>query len=247
MTQLLVSVRNAAEAAEALRGGADWIDLKEPAHGALGPVFESTASDVVKIVAGRSPVSAACGELLEWKDERRPPSCLVPGVCIAKVGLAGCRHTSWQMHWLAIREHLERLRRQLVAVVYVDDAAADAPRADEVIATAARFGGFVLFDTYDKSAGSILELCSNDHLAAVLQSTRVAGLKNVVAGRISAGDVSQLPLQLIDVIGVRGAACEGGRNGAVSATRVRTLRRAIEASRQTPIESGVFPGPGSIA
>ena len=35
---LLVSVRNAEEAAAALAGGADVIDAKDPAAGALGPV-----------------------------------------------------------------------------------------------------------------------------------------------------------------------------------------------------------------
>ena len=36
MTGLLVSVRDAAEAEAALRGGATLIDVKEPRHGSLG-------------------------------------------------------------------------------------------------------------------------------------------------------------------------------------------------------------------
>ena len=36
--RLLVSVRNSREAIDALAGGADWIDLKEPANGTLGAV-----------------------------------------------------------------------------------------------------------------------------------------------------------------------------------------------------------------
>jgi uncharacterized protein (UPF0264 family) len=54
--RLLVSVRDAAEAVEALAGGADWIDLKEPQRGPLGAVDAVTARDVVHVVAGRVPV-----------------------------------------------------------------------------------------------------------------------------------------------------------------------------------------------
>ena len=36
MTKLLVSVRDAAEAIDALAGGADLIDVKEPLAGSLG-------------------------------------------------------------------------------------------------------------------------------------------------------------------------------------------------------------------
>ena len=40
--RLLVSVRNAEEAESALQGGADILDAKEPANGALGKVDATT-------------------------------------------------------------------------------------------------------------------------------------------------------------------------------------------------------------
>ena len=61
--KLLVSVRDVSEAAAALAGGADWIDLKEPFTGPLGAVDVETAEGVVECVAGRCQVSAALGEL----------------------------------------------------------------------------------------------------------------------------------------------------------------------------------------
>ena len=63
MTRLLVSVRSAAEAEAALRGGADVIDVKEPGRGPLGRADDAVIADVVRLVAGRRPVSAALGEL----------------------------------------------------------------------------------------------------------------------------------------------------------------------------------------
>ncbi len=62
---LLVSVRDAAEAAASLAGGADLIDVKEPARGPLGRADAATIAAVVQAVGGRVPVSAALGELRE--------------------------------------------------------------------------------------------------------------------------------------------------------------------------------------
>ena len=52
--QLLVSVRDATEAAAALHGGAGLIDVKEPARGPLGRADAATIAAVVQTVAGRA-------------------------------------------------------------------------------------------------------------------------------------------------------------------------------------------------
>ena len=59
MTRLLVSVRSAAEARTALAGGADVIDVKEPAHGSLGRASTEVIREVIDAVAGCVPVRNA--------------------------------------------------------------------------------------------------------------------------------------------------------------------------------------------
>ena len=59
---LLVSVRTAAEVAAALDGGADLIDVKEPAKGPLAPAEAEVVAAVIDAVDGQVPVSAALGE-----------------------------------------------------------------------------------------------------------------------------------------------------------------------------------------
>src|SRR5262249_35756093 len=112
--QLLVSVRNAQEAREALRGGADWIDLKEPFYGPLGAVDAATAREVVALVDGRAPVSAAAGELADWNGKARE-MLDVSGVTHLKLGLAGCAELAWQKHWLAAHETVAGASKSLVA------------------------------------------------------------------------------------------------------------------------------------
>src|SRR5690606_20297400 len=63
MVKLLASVNGMDEAQVALRGGADIIDLKDPADGALGALAPEVVSQTVAFVSGRKPVSAVCGNL----------------------------------------------------------------------------------------------------------------------------------------------------------------------------------------
>ena len=63
MTQMLASVQNRQEAEIVFQNGADIIDLKDPASGALGAVETVKLLEVIDFIAGRRPVSAACGDL----------------------------------------------------------------------------------------------------------------------------------------------------------------------------------------
>ncbi len=71
MPQLLVSVRNAAEAIAAVEGGADIIDVKEPNRGSLGCAAPAVIREIGAVVRGslfsQRPLSVALGELTEWK------------------------------------------------------------------------------------------------------------------------------------------------------------------------------------
>ena len=151
MAKLLVSVRNAAEAQDALFGGADLIDVKEPARGALGAADASVIAEVARAVGSRRPVSAALGELVEG--HRLEPT---PGLRFAKLGLAGCaRRNDWIARW---RHALGDFPPGVtpVAVAYADWPTADAPDPWAVLSAARSLGcTAMLIDTFDKTAGSL--------------------------------------------------------------------------------------------
>jgi uncharacterized protein (UPF0264 family) len=92
---LLVSVRSPEEAAVALTGGAQLIDVKEPANGSLGRADDQTISSVLECVASRRPVSAALGELADYgatqyAATQELPFFRDPRLTFVKWGLAGC-------------------------------------------------------------------------------------------------------------------------------------------------------------
>jgi len=100
--QLLVSVRDATEAAAALAGGADIIDVKEPRRGPLGMADVSQIEAVLRTVREQNPtmpVSVALGDAGDWHAEQchvRLPA----GLNYIKLGTASCSSDDdWQSVW----------------------------------------------------------------------------------------------------------------------------------------------------
>ena len=222
MTGLLISVRSAEEAAVALAGGADVIDIKEPSRGALGPATPFVWDEVQRVVAGRRPVSVALGELLS--DDIDELAVATAGCAIAKIGLSGCHDgPGWIDRWLSALAQLPP-GVSPVPVAYADWQAARAPSPRVAVALAAQAGSFrVLLDTFDKSRGDLLTHLPFDYLAELADECREQNVRLVLAGSLSAESIAELLPLSPEYVGVRGAACSGGRNGTIELSRVKSL------------------------
>lgn len=231
---LLVSVRSAEEARAALTGGASLIDVKEPARGSLGAAGPSVWSEVAAAVAGRVPLSAALGELL---DENRPdPRLLGSAYQFAKLGLSGCaRHSDWPARWSAAVALLPT-ETASVAVAYADWHVPDAPEPMEIVEVAPRAGcQALLIDTFDKSAGDLFAHLGAGELRRLIAEARKSGLLVVLAGSLSSVTVSQAAQLSPDLVAVRGAVCRGSRCAKVEEHLVRELASLLrEKNRARP-------------
>jgi uncharacterized protein (UPF0264 family) len=234
MTGLLVSVRSAAEAQDALAGGADLIDVKEPRRGSLGAADPAVWNEVCRSVAGRVPTSAALGELPSVGD-RAALSQLVH-YKFAKIGLAGCQATTdWPPRWAAALGRLPREVRP-VAVAYADWRSAEAPAPRDVLEEAARIDcPFLLLDTFDKSAGPLLAHLSLAALEELACQAGRRGIGLVLAGSLDAAAIEKLLPLAPAYIAVRGAACDGDRTQAICAARVKRLAELVRTSVRTSI------------
>lgn len=232
--RLLVSVRSGAEAEAALTGGADIIDVKDPAQGPLGCSSLAVIAEVAQMLRNHSsrsvPLSAALGELREY-----PPRPELPADCAwVKFGLSGLAKTDWNRRWAAVRQELRALlpQTQLIPVIYADWRTCSAPPPQEVMGVAreADIPG-ILFDTYHKRGNSLLDHLSIPDLSMFIAEIHAADRFVALAGSI---DIPQLP-DLIDlrpdILAVRSAACVGGRLGRVDAQRVAALVAAISELR----------------
>jgi len=231
--QLLVSVADAADARAALAGGADVIDAKDPTRGALGPVDPAIRSAILEAVAGARPVSAALGEPTRAGE--------LDGLAFVK--LAPGSHRRREMATASVRELVGAARRSRCAVVLA--AYADADRvpagsssptdadAASVLELAVQVGASgLLLDTADKSGPGLFALLGDAAVADWVRRTHAAGLTAAVAGRLGLDDVPRAVAAGADIIGVRGAACDGSRTGRVTVDRVASLVAAARAAER---------------
>jgi uncharacterized protein (UPF0264 family) len=219
---LLVSVRDAAEAREALTGGADLIDVKDPGQGALGAADAQAIEAVAVEVRGRRPVSVAAGE---WDGVGMAE--LPAGVHYVKIGLAGARGRSWQG---ALAHRFARLRPAApIAVAYADGPRVAAPAVQGVLDWAIGHGAAgILIDTAVKDGSHLFDWVSVPTLAGWIERARRCGLMVALAGSLR-GQAFERAIDLEpDVVAVRGAACAGeDRTDRVSRCCVARLAELI--------------------
>jgi (5-formylfuran-3-yl)methyl phosphate synthase len=231
-TQLLVSVRSAAEAWVALAGGAALIDIKEPARGSLGRADATVIQDVVAAVNGRRPVSAALGE---WADEIGA----IPDADLTYVkwGLAGCaRRPTWRRE---LTQAMERQKHpQPVLVAYADWQCAQAPSVEEVFALAREHPGSVmLVDTHCKEAGgafnqrrpTLLDWLPSAWIEDLCARCREAHVSIALAGSLGMPEIRTLLPARPNWFAVRGAVCsDQDRQATVQLEKVRQLGELLQ-------------------
>lgn len=228
---LLVSVRDAVEAAAAVEGGVAIVDVKEPARGSLGMADAEVTAAVAATVGRRVPWTLACGELRDGIDTihahlRRVIGLLPAGgvpPAAAKAGLAGTGDR-WRDLLVAFHRGLEP-GVEAVAVAYADWERAAAPTPDDVIAAAAAAGfRLLLIDTCDKAGSPLLaDAAAGRRVAGWVGRARAAGMRVVLAGSLTEGSIPAAVACGPDLIAVRSAACVGGRLGTVCGKRVARL------------------------
>ena len=233
--RLLVSVRGGPEAATALAGGAEIIDAKEPSRGPLGRVGAEEFRAIAARIPPPVPLSAALGDVTTAHDIRDALAAVVipdrHGPVYLKLGFAGVRSGREVTVLLDVaRESAAAAPRApaLVAVAYADHEIAGSPPPEEVLRSA-REGGARAFlvDTWTKDGRGLLDHLGPSSLAALSETARGAGLLFAVAGSLDSAAIERVA-GMADVIGVRGAACRGGRGGTVDQGRVRELRRCLD-------------------
>ncbi len=235
---LLISVRDAAEAVIAIESGADIVDIKDPARGALGRATNEVVSHIVAAIDSRSatasvPVTMALGELRELnRDTFEVPR----GISALKLGLAGCAdRRDWRCDWADFKASCEAqtsLSPDWVGVAYADSRLAESPAAMDVIRASSELGcRGVLVDTYSKAAGRLWDFVDLATFQEWTSAIHKQGMFVAVAGSLRAGDLSRMGELPLDIVAVRGGVCvHGERSSTVDAGRIQDFRRAMKAA-----------------
>ncbi len=227
-TGLLLSVRSVDEVAAALAGGADIIDIKEPAKGPLAPAEAEVVSSIIEAVKGKVPVSAALGEWspnaiteAHWHLELK--------LNYVKWGLAGYSpHPGWGEDLLDTRRQLP-VGMEMVAVAYADweRAKSISPAELAKFAKRFRFKAFLL-DTWAKDGKTLLDFMSPAEVIELVDSLKRLYITVAIGGSLRPEHVKQLKNAAPDYFAVRSSACAAGkRDGVIDVSRVKKWKEAI--------------------
>jgi uncharacterized protein (UPF0264 family) len=233
--RLLVSVRSVGEAADALAGGADVIDVKEPANGPMGMAQVQVIEQIVHFVAGRCPVSAALGELADHHQARMLN---LPGLAYVKLALAA-PPPDWQLQLAHCFDAAEPAAG--IVAAYADGAHVAAPSIEQVCTWACGPGrstiAGVLIDTAVKDGRGLFHWLDEQVLSQHIAQARAARLLVALAGSLH-GAAFERAVQLgPDIVAIRGAACaDGDRGQQIDSAKVCALAEVIAAHNAAAVQ-----------
>jgi dihydroneopterin aldolase len=225
MTLFLASVRDEAEAAIALLARPDIIDLKEPRRGALGALDRETTRSIVSLIGGRAPLSATIG------DPPMQPETI--GAAVMEKAACGVDYVKFGLFpdgdARRCLDALHPLSRQvnLIVVLFSDRL----PDFDAVAAAAAMGAAGLMLDTADKSRGSLPAYLDPSQLASLVAQAKAHGLTVGLAGSLAAADVPELLPFAPDLLGFRGALCNGSRGASLDPAACAAIRALIPENR----------------
>ena len=230
MTGFLASVSSVDEAQLVRFLGADVIDLKDPARGALGALDEDSVRAIASLPDKNAMLSATVGDLPAYAAEleRAVTGMHACGVDIVKVGVFDRTISPFML------SVLDRLAGKGISIVLVFFAELYPPDIDF---QRLRRGGItgVMLDTCEKANGNLRDKLDNGTLAEFVRQAGRAGLMTGLAGSLTREDIPPLLRINPDYLGFRGALCKRHqRTLQVDVAKVTEIRELI------PVK--VYPG-----
>lgn len=213
--KLLISPIDEKEALEAIAGGADIVDIKNPKEGTLGASFPWIIRRIRAVTPQNIEVSCTIGDL---------PN--LPGTAsLAALGAAtiGVNYIKAGLYGVKTKDEAVFLMQNVVKAVKDFDSAvkivatgyADAERIGAVdpllvpkIASASDCE-LAMLDTAVKDGQNLLDFLTVDQLKTFIDEAHGYGLKAALAGSLRKEHLPILYDLGVDVVGMRGAACTG--------------------------------------
>ncbi len=234
--KLLISPKDEKEALEAIAGGADIIDVKNPAEGALGANFPWIIKRIRELTPRNIEVSCALGEMpnLPGAMSLAALGAATTGVNYVKAGLAGLKTPDEVVHLMrnvtqAVKDYDPSIK--VVAAGYADAERVGAvdPMLVPEVAYKAK-ADVAMLDTAVKDGKNLFTFLSKDQLRTFVNTSHNYGLKAALAGMLRAEDLAAVKALGTDVAGVRSAACSKGDRlkGCITREKVRELAEIIK-------------------
>ncbi|AEA47618.1 (5-formylfuran-3-yl)methyl phosphate synthase [Archaeoglobus veneficus] len=230
---VLVSPADVQEAIESIEGGADIIDVKNPAEGSLGANYPWVIRDIAKVVKEHGKeVSATIGDM-DFKPGTASLAAFAVASCGAnyvKVGLYGVRRKDEAFKLVrAVVNAVNEFGSKVVVAGYADFrriGSISPLELPEVVRNAGAHG--VMVDTAVKDGSRLFDHMGVEELATFVELAHSNDLFCALAGSIQFEDIPVLKKLGADIVGVRTAVCENGRNSKI---RRELVAKLVEVAR----------------
>jgi hypothetical protein len=233
---MLISPKSEQEAAEAIAGGADIIDVKNPQEGPLGANFPWVIKRIRQITPADIEVSCTLGEApnLHGSMALAALGAATTGVNYIKAGLYGLKTPEEAVRFM--RNVIKAAKDYNPSIKVVVAGYADAVRIGTVdplavpdIAYEAQ-AEVAMLDTAIKDGKSLFTFLTKAQLQRFVNAAHGYGLQAALAGSLQKTDLPVVYGLGADVAGLRAAACtlSDRVNGQISREKVRELAEVVK-------------------
>jgi uncharacterized protein (UPF0264 family) len=233
--KLLISSVDEKEAAEAIAGSADIVDVKNPREGALGASFPWVVKRIRELAPSNVEVSCALGDVpnLPGAISLAALGAATTGVAYIKAGLYGLKTKEEAVYLMqnvakAVRDYDSSIK--VAAVGYADAARVVSVNPILVPRIAKDAGVHVaMLDTAIKDGKDLFAFLTTSQLKNFIDEAHALGLEAALAGSLKKNHLSTVYSLGADVVGFRGAACTFGDrvNGRITEGNVRELADVV--------------------
>ena len=238
--KLLISPKNEKEAVEAVAGGADIIDVKNPKEGPLGASFPWIIQRIRQATPANIEVSCTVGEApnLPGSIALASLGAAATGVDYIKAGLNGLKTVEDAVYLMrgitrAAKEYKPSIK--VVAAGYADASRTCTvdPMLVPKIAYEAK-ADIAMLDTAVKDGKNLFSFLSKPQLKSFVDAAHGYGLKAALAGSLRKEDLAEVYALGADVAGVRGAACSLNDrvNGEITREKVQELVEIVKCTKK---------------
>ena len=237
---LMVSVQNLPEALQALRGGADIVDVKNLQEALVGSAHPRVVKEVRDAVPPEHHASVTLG-VVPNQVGTVAMAVYTGGALDATSVKVGFMTTEYDMAveiLQASKEALSGTATKLIGSLFADNPLYSGldPHRMVDLAREGDCDGF-LVDTLTKDGRNLFDFLSEEDLREMVFGGKELGMSTALSGHLRIEDLDELARINPDIVGVRGAVCQkGDRESGVHWEAVAEFRRQLEMRQTGEIE-----------
>ena len=237
---LMVSVQNLPEAQQALKGGADIVDVKNLQEALVGSAEPGLVKQVRETVPSAHHASVTLG-VVPNQAGTVAMAVYTAGLLDAtsvKVGFMRSEYDDAAEVLQASKRALEGFETKLIGSLFADNHLYDGlePRRMVELAKDTECDGW-LIDTLTKDGRNLFDFIPEPELRDMVYEGKELGMSTALSGHLRLQDLDELARINPDIVGVRGAVCaKGDRGEGVYWEAVAEFKRQLDARRMGEID-----------